>query len=111
MFKALKRRWRNILNARRMARDIDPRSFLELSAELLDLVDAASKLWHNEPRFQERIRRLREEMEQLESLASKPEFKRLSPQKRLELRESLISSRDQLLESMHSAPSPTTTIQ
>lgn len=111
MFKALKKHWKSFLQARRLAREIEPKTFLELSSELLELADAASKLWHNEPKFQNRLRRIREEMEQLEDLASKPEFRRLSPQKRLELRDSLLSSRDQLLETMNSAPSPTTTIQ
>ncbi|GAB6175871.1 hypothetical protein JCM16814_07620 [Desulfobaculum senezii] len=111
MIKKFKQRIRETIQARRRAKEIDPKSFLELSAELLELADAASKLWHSEPRFQTRLRRIREEMAQLEDLASKPEFKRLSPQKRLELRESLLSSRDQLLESLNSAPSPTTTIQ
>jgi hypothetical protein len=77
----------------------------------MGLAEAASKLWHQEPEFQERVKRIRTEMAELEKLTSKPEFKRLSPQKRLELRRSLIQSKAQLLESMHAAPSPTSTLQ
>ncbi|SKA69209.1 hypothetical protein [Desulfobaculum bizertense] len=111
MFDALKKRLKDFLDSKVLEDDIAPQTFLELSNELLELADAASNFWHNEPQFQQRVQRIRTEMEQLESLASKPEFKRLSPQKRLELRESLLASREQLLEAMGTVPAPTSTLQ
>jgi predicted nuclease with TOPRIM domain len=94
-----------------LARQIDPEVFRELSGELKDLADKASKLWLEEPRYQARIKRIKAEMEQLEELTAKPEFKRLSPKKRMELRQSMHQSREQLLESMHQASSPTSRMQ
>lgn len=107
----LKNKITELKRRRALARQIDPEAFKELSTELRDLADKASKLWLEEPRFQARIKRIKVEMEQLEELTSKPEFKRLSPKKRMELRQSLHHSREQLLESMYQASSPTERIQ
>ncbi|WP_156939541.1 hypothetical protein [Desulfocurvus vexinensis] len=104
-------RWRQWREARRVAREIDPAVFLHMAAELREIADAASKLWQEDPSFSARARRILDEMDQLERIAQRPEFRRLSPQKRLELRKSLILSRDQLLESMQASPPPTERIQ
>lgn len=109
--KWLKRKIAELKKRRILARQIDPEAFRELSAELKELAEKASKLWLEEPACQARIKRIKSEMEQLEKLTAKPEFKRLSPKKRMELRQSLYQSRDQLLESMHQAPSPTSRLQ
>jgi len=111
MWKKIKAGWRAYKERRRISEEIGQKTFLKLSGELLELADTASKLWPQEPRFQARITRLKDEMRQLETLAAKPEFKRLSQKKRLELRQSLIYSKQQLLETMRSAPSPTTILQ
>lgn len=103
--------FRRLKEQRRLAREIEPRAFLELSSELRDLADTASKLWQLEPEFQARVRRIMSETQQLEALANRPEFRRLSAQKRLEIKKGLIHSRQQLLDSMQQAPPPTTTIQ
>jgi len=102
---------RRLALQRRLSREIDPRSFLELTAELRDLAEAASKLWQQEPEFQARVRRIKSDMDQLEALAARPEFKRLPAERRLELKKSLADSRQQLLDSMYQAPTPTSTLQ
>lgn len=102
---------RRLAQEQRISREIDPRSFLELTAELRDLAEAASKLWQQEPEFQARVQRIRSDMDQLEALATRPEFKRLPAERRLEIKKSLVDSRQQLLDSMYQAPPPTTTIQ
>lgn len=107
----LKNKIDELKKRRALARQIDPEAFKELTADLKDLADKASKLWLEEPRYQARIKRIKAEMEQLEELTGKPEFKRLSPRKRMELRHSLFQSREQLLESMHQASSPTERLQ
>lgn len=111
MFRKLKERWLRFVKARRLAREVAPATFLSLSAELRELAEAVSKIRHETPGFQPRLERIIREMSQLEELASKPEFKRLSTAKRLELRNSLLSSRRQLLESMQAAPPPTDRLQ
>lgn len=68
-------------------------------------------MWPKQHQFHAKIKRIQSEMEQLDRLASKPEFKRLSAQKRLQLRESLLQSKEQLIETVQTAPSPTATLQ
>ncbi len=96
---------------RRIARQIEPESFRTLARELRDLAVIAQRLWPRQHKFYAKIKRIQTEMEQLDKLASKPEFRRLSPQKRMQLRESLIQSRDQLIETVQTAPSPTSMLQ
>lgn len=102
---------RRLAQRQRLSREIDPRTFLELTAELRDLAEAASKLWQEEPEFQARVRRIKSDMDQLEALAVRPEFKRLPAERRLEIKKSLVDSRRQLLDSMYQAPPPTTLLQ
>ncbi|BBD08642.1 hypothetical protein [Desulfovibrio ferrophilus] len=111
MIKRLLKYWRRWRDARRLERQIAPKVFVELSAELKDLARTASKVRHDEPEFQTRVTRIQKEMKQLGELAGKPEFRRLTTAKRLELRKSLLLSKAQLLESMHNAEPPTDTLQ
>lgn len=111
MFKRLVKAWEDWRKARRLDRLISPGTFIEMSQELQELAGTASKVRQGEPEFQARISRIRNEMEQLAALAGKPEFMRLTKAKRLELRKSLLISKAQLLQSVHSAEPPTTTLQ
>lgn len=107
----LRDKWRDFIKARRVARDIAPKAFIALSAELREMAEIVSKLRHSDPETQSRLARIVREMGQLEKLAEQPGFRRLTPEKRLELRQSLLASREQLLESIHEAPAPTDTLQ
>ena len=60
---------------------------------------------------QAKIKRIQLEIEQLDQLIKQPEFRKLPPEKRLERRKSIIQSREQLIETIHTAPSPTATLQ
>ena len=111
MFRGLVKRWRDFMEARRRAREIAPEAFIDLSAELREMAEVVSKLRHSDPAFQPRLARIMREMTHLESLATKPGFKRLPLEKRMELRRSLLASREQLLESMSEAPAATDTLQ
>lgn len=86
-------------------------AFHSMAEELRELTRVAQEILPGEHAFQTRVRRIREEMEQLDELARKPEFKRLPPQKRLELKQSLVASREQLIETVRTAPAPTETLQ
>jgi hypothetical protein len=96
---------------RRFAREIDPESFRVLARELRELASVAERLWPRQPQFHSKIKRIQTDMEQLDRLTTRPEFKRLSAQKRMQLRKSLIQSRQQLMETVQTAPSPTATLQ
>ncbi|MFZ5427592.1 MAG: hypothetical protein ACOZEN_11510 [Thermodesulfobacteriota bacterium] len=107
MFSWLSRSLKQALARRRMARETNPRAFQDLSRELRELAEIASRVWPEEPSFQNRINNIREEMDQLDELTSKPEFRLLPLKKRLELRESLLHSKTQLMDTVSTAPPPT----
>lgn len=103
--------WQTLDAKRRLAREIHPETFRTMAAELADLADLASKVRPEEQAFQLKARRIREEMRELGRMAKRPEFRLLPSKKRLELRESLLSSREQLLKTLSDAPVVTTTRQ
>lgn len=111
MLTSIKKWWGRLRERYFVSRQINPESFRDMAGELRDLAKAAGRFWPQEHTFQEKIRRIQAEMEQLDRLASRPEFRRLSPEKRLQLRRSLMQSREQLLESVQSAPAPTRLLQ
>lgn len=82
-----------------------------MAGELAELAEAASKIRPEEQAFMLKIRRIRQEMLELKRMTERPEFRLLSPRKRFELRESLLTSRDQLLKTLSDAPVVTTTRQ
>lgn len=100
--------WSRLASRRRQARETHPRAFRDLARELRELAEVASRVWPEEPSFQRKIVNIREEMDQLDELASKPEFRLLPLKKRLELRESLLVSKTQLMDTVSTAPPPTT---
>jgi predicted nuclease with TOPRIM domain len=107
MFAWLTRSVKDALARRRAHREAAPKAFRDLSRELRELAEIASRVWPEEESFQNRIRGIREEMDQLDELTSKPEFRLLPLKKRLELRESLLHSKTQLMDTVSTAPPPT----
>ena len=94
-----------------LEKEINPKSFQNMAKEISDLADACSQVCQPQENVLQRVERIKAEMEQLTTLTMQPEFKKLSTQRKLELRESLIQSREQILESMQTAPSPTKLLQ
>lgn len=107
MFTWIVNRFKGLVSRRRLARETAPAAFLDLSREMRELAGIAARVWPEEAAFQERIRSIREEMDQLDQLTSKPEFRLLPLKKRLELRESLLNSKTQLMDTVSTAPAPT----
>lgn len=99
------------LRRRDFLRQIRPETFRELAREMLELAGFAERLWPRDHAFQERLRRIQEEMAEVEKLTGRPEFRRLSEAQRLRLRESILKSREQLMETVQNAPTPTTYLQ
>ncbi|QLA15156.1 hypothetical protein [Desulfolutivibrio sulfoxidireducens] len=108
MIEWIKRTLRELAVKRRIARDIHPDSFRALAGELVELADIAARIRPDEHAFQLRVKRIKREMDDLARMTGRPEFRMLPRKKRLELRESLLSSRDQLLKTVSDAPVPTT---
>ena len=96
---------------RKLAQQVDPHNFKRLAHEIRDLAILASQLNPRDRDIRELIRNVLVEMDRLSDLTERPEFKRLSTGKRLLLKQGLKESREQLLESIESAPSPTETLQ
>jgi len=107
MFSWVKKKLTKFKKHKKVSGQIDPQAFQSLAVELQELARIAERLWPEEEQFRQRIKRIKDEMSQLDALISKPEFRRLSTEKRMELRRSLLQSKAQLLETMHKAPSPT----
>lgn len=104
MFKWLKKCWTDYQEQRCMARQTDPRALQDLSREVRALAEAVDLFWVDEPKFRERLRKIDQEMRMLEDMIQRPNFRMVSPEKRLQLRESLIASKEHLLEAVKEAP-------
>lgn len=111
MFGWLKNLWQSLCDRRKESRGIDSRAFKKMAREVNTLASMAGQVGPAEDEFQAKLRRMRAEMDKLDLLAGRPEFRRLSRKQRLLLRESLLQSRNQLLETMRNAPTPTNRLQ
>lgn len=107
----LQRLVKDIRDRIRYSRKISPESIRKIAAELQELAGIAERVNPDMLERNARIRRIRSEVGQLIDLTGRMEFHRLSAQRRLELHQSLEQSRAQLLDSMHSVPTPTDRIQ
>ncbi|MBC16332.1 conserved protein of unknown function [Pseudodesulfovibrio profundus] len=96
---------------RKLAKQIQPKNFKRLAQEIRDLAVLASHLNPQGKDIRKLIRNVMTEMDRLSELADRPEFRKLSTGKKILLRQGLQESREQLLDSIESAPSPTQTIQ
>ena len=112
MFGWIRKRWESRRAYKRLLRDVDPRAIRELALEIRELARTAEQVCTgNEPERMDRIRNIQKDMDRLDGLTAQSEFKHLSTGKRLLLRQSLLQSRDQLVESLHHAPTATEIIQ
>jgi hypothetical protein len=107
----LQRKWRALCTARRAAQEQNPGGLLRLAHEVRTLADAARRVCPPERKLQSRIRAVHEEMDKLAALAETPEFRRLDPTRRQQLRKGLVQSREQLLRVMGQVPAPTRLLQ
>ncbi|MGE4293052.1 MAG: hypothetical protein AB7E32_12685 [Desulfovibrio sp.] len=102
---------RSLASRRRLQRQIQPRVFLDMADELRSLALCAAQACPGEASVQAVIRDIHQEAEKLVRIAGEPTFLRMSAQERLQLRQGLLHSKRQLLESIQSAPSPTRLLQ
>ncbi len=104
---ALKERWKAFRQRRADAAILGGEEFARLAAEVLDLARIAARVCPSGKEFQERLRSMEQEMEELSRMARSPRFRLVSPQRRRFLRKSLLRSRDQLMASVSQVPAPT----
>lgn len=111
MLKWFKKKYESFQAQRKLAKEIQPRKIKELALEIRDLARLAAQLNPSGKDMQKLIRNVLTEMDRLTDLTDKPEFRKLSTGKKILLRQGLKESREQLLETIESAPSPTETLQ
>ena len=110
-FSGIARIWREMCKRRRYASLIAPGNIGSMAQELAHLADMAQRnahLSHSEARH---LHNLGEEMRQLCQMTEKPEFCRLSADRRLALYDSLMRSQEKLLTSIQSTQAPTARMQ
>jgi hypothetical protein len=103
--------FRSLASRRQLQRQIKPSVFLDMAAELRTLALCAAQSCPGESSVQAVIRDIHLEAEKLARIAAEPNFRQMSAKERLMLRQGLLHSKRQLLESIQSAPSPTRLLQ
>ncbi len=103
--------WRSCMRSLKCSREINPQAFKEMAHEIKELVVMAGLFGPVEDEFLAKLKRIKAEMDQLHSLAGRPEFRRLSRKRRLLLRRSLLRSREHLLQTVQNVPAPTDRLQ
>jgi len=86
-------------------------NFRKMVRDIRQMADVSGRLWIQDTDFQQRVRTIHAEMDQLDELLTKHSFQTLSRDKKQELHHSLQVSREELLKSIRSAPCPTDRIQ
>ena len=111
MWHFLQTRWTTFLKKRQQNKAIAPENFTTLILEIIDLTQMFEKIRPGENSAGLSIPRMQHDMRELQDLLKTKEFRHISPEKRLALKNNLIFSKLQLLEAMHSVPPPTDRIQ
>lgn len=107
----LAKRWRDWRTWRKLSAEADPKNILALTREIREMALLAARVCPDQEAPQSRIQSILDETVRLDTMARRPEFKRLPPGRRILLRQGLLKSREQLLESIQAAPTPTRLLQ
>ncbi len=104
MFSWLKHIWTKYRDDQEISRQTRPEALLDLSREVRALAAAVNRFCVNEPQLRTRLKKVEREMQMLEEIIERPNFRLVTPEKRLQLRENLIESREHLLKAVKEAP-------
>lgn len=105
---AIRDRWKAFKARRADEAVLKGEEFVRLASEVLELARVAARICPAGKEFQDRLKSMEREMEELSRMARSPRFRLVSPQRRRFLRKSLLRSRDQLVTSVSQVPAPTT---
>ncbi|MBU1248832.1 MAG: hypothetical protein KKB70_09040 [Proteobacteria bacterium] len=103
MFNRIRSRLQAWRTQQRLRREVMPRVFLRLTDEIADLARCAAISCRDDTR----VRTMFGDLDELRQQATSPSFAKLSVERRLLLRQGLIQSRQQLIDSLQSAARPT----
>jgi hypothetical protein len=111
MLQKIKKCFYALLERHKQKKQINAREFRRMTREIAYLAEIAVKLGPEQNQAMERLKKIRTEMNKLSRLVDSRDFTKIPPSARLELRESLRTSREQLVETINHAPTPTNTLQ
>ena len=111
IFAAIQKKLRSRREKKACLHSNNPEVIVALTAELRDLASRAAQFYPEENDMSARLKTLELELARLGDLTTRPEFCKLSPEQRLELRQGLLQVRTQILTTMQQGPSPTDFIQ
>lgn len=103
--------WRELRKRHQHAREISPETICQLADDLSHLAELAERSIPLSPHEACHLHALREEMRSLADMTERPEFCRLSADRRLALNESLQRSQEKLLASIQAVYSSTEKVQ
>lgn len=110
-FQKIGRLWREFRKRRRHAHEISPLTIGQLAQELADLAEIVERGPAVSGKEAQYLHILKDEMHSLVDMTRRPEFCRLSADRRLALHHSLHRSQEKLLASVQSIMSSTERIQ
>lgn len=111
MWRWIVTKWKRFLEMRQKKKELSTESFRALAKDIREIASLSGQLWIRDSGFQERIKRIHAEMDHLDNLVERRTFEHLSLEKKEELRQSLLVSKEELLKSIQSAPCPTDRLQ
>ncbi len=111
MLQRIKSFFRNLLQKRKQKRQLHAREFRKMAQEMIYLAEIAAKINSDQKHTMEKLYKIKTEMDSLTKLVDSKDFMKIHPSAKLELRENLLTSREQLVETIHHSPSPTNTLQ
>lgn len=104
-------KWYRFRARRRARRALAPENLRVLTQDVKEIALLSGMVWSHDQGLQDRVRKICQDMDQLNRLLDKSSFKRLPEDKKRELHSSLLVSREELLKGLQSAPCPTDKIQ
>lgn len=111
MIKWARKKWKEWRSYRDLLKQVDPQNFQRMAVEIRELAQLAAQVSPDSEDIRTQISNIQSEMDRLGEMAAKPEFRRLSTGKRLLLRQGLEQSKEQIIQAIEAAPSPTDVIQ
>ncbi|GAB6163858.1 hypothetical protein JCM12298_30180 [Desulfothermus naphthae] len=90
-----------------METELTREQFKKLANEIRGLTELIGKIWIANNEFQIKLKRIQQEMDQLEKIVENRFFSHLPEKKKRELKRSLIISKQELIKCIEEAPCPT----
>lgn len=111
MLHRISKYFRKTLQKHRQKKQLTAREFNRIAEEMLYLAHIAERINPEQNQTLDNLRTIKTEMDKLSQLVNSREFTKIPDQARLELRESMLTTRKKLMETINGAQPPTTTLQ